>query len=784
VRLSLGTAGVLGLAQVRQSDPPTTAYLMLEGRCAADCAFCPQARTAQGRADRLSRVTWPAFPDEEFLAALSGGDFHRACLQVVNSPGWQERLEAFLTALDGVDHPPVSLSVRPGGSVAEIGRWLTHGVERVGIPLDAATPDLYRRIKGGSFDETLDLLAAAAAAFPGRISTHLIVGLGETEREAAGMLLRLHRLGLRVGLFAFTPVPGTVLAGNPPPHLGVYRRLQVARWFLATGRVLAAGEPFSFDGEGRLVGFGLSGADLREALAGGEAFRTSGCPDCNRPYYNERPGGVTYNYPRPLSEAETVQALVETGLLELAAERAPGGAPGPEPGTWRLLETGFARGAWNMAVDEALLEAVGRGQSPPTLRFYGWDPPALSLGYFQDREREVDLSGCAAQGFDCVRRPTGGRAVLHAAEVTYAVVVPEDQPGFAGSVSEAYRAIGEGLVAGIRRLGVPAEMAPAERRGGERSAACFDAPSFYELTVEGRKLVGSAQVRRHGALLQHGAILLRFDPDQLLRCLALPEGSGGERLRRGLVAHVVCLEQALGREPSLAEVVAAVAAGMAEAFHVRLAPGQLTVEEAKRAGALEREKYETEAWNGRRPKGELAGVSEGRELAIRPASPEEAALVHEVMTEAFAEYRGAEAPSGALQETVEFVSGLLHSGQQQAALCFAGDVAVGSVRFHTGDGLYFGRLAVRPGFRRRGVAKTMLAWLEEYARHQGTGLIWCNVRANVSRNVQLYRSLGYEAFDERVITKPDGVRVPVVSMRKTLRKDGGCDGSRDDGRRR
>ncbi|MDI6871511.1 MAG: hypothetical protein QME79_09190 [Bacillota bacterium] len=606
MRLSLGTAGVLGLARVRQSDPPTTAYLLLEGRCLADCAFCPQARTARGRADRLSRVTWPAFADEEILAALQGSPFRRLCLQVVSAPCWRERVASFLSALEGTLHPPLSLSVRPKNA-AEVGEWLRLGVERVGIPLDAATPEVFRRVKGGSFTRLLDLLGEAAAAFPGRISTHLIVGLGESEKEAAEALLLLHRLGLTVGLFAFTPVPGTALAEQAPPDLAVYRRLQIARWLLATGRVAPDGRPFAFDPEGRLVGFGLSPADLREALAGGEAFRTSGCPDCNRPYYTERPGGITYNYPRPLGEEETERALREAGLPETARPPlTPVALPVGE--TWRLLDTGFASGAWNMAVDEALMETVGRGEAPPTLRFYGWNPPALSLGYFQDREQEIDLEGCAAQGFDCVRRPTGGRAVLHAEEVTYAVVVPEGHPRFSGSsVSETYRAIGEGLAAGLRRLGAPAEMAPAKHRGGERSAACFDSPSFYELVVKGRKLVGSAQVRRSGAILQHGSILLRFDPDQLLRCLALPSRSARERLRRALVDGVASLEGVLGRVPAFTEVVEAVAAGVAEVFGVVLAPGELTPGECSRAEELVRLKYATEAWNGRR-RGKAVGT--------------------------------------------------------------------------------------------------------------------------------------------------------------------------------
>lgn len=600
MRLSLGTAGRLGLSRVRQTDPPTTAYLLLEGRCAANCAFCPQAREAHCRADQLSRVTWPEFPDAEILAALAAEQgFGRLCVQVVNAPGWRDRLDKFLASLAEVPHPPVSLSVRPG-SAAEVAGWLSRGVDRVGIPLDAATPELFRRLKGGSWEETMQILTETASAFPGRVSTHLIVGLGETEREAAETLLKLYAAGVNVGLFAFTPVPGTALAGEKPPDLGTYRRLQAARWFLATGRVPADGRPFSYAGRGRIVGLGLPPTELRRVLADGEAFRTTGCPECNRPYYNERPGGTIYNYPRPLTSEEAERALAE---LELPAE---GGQPGPgqetEPARWRRLETGYAPGAWNMAVDEALMEAVGREDSPPTLRFYGWNPPALSLGYFQDRAREVDLDGCATQGFDCVRRPTGGRAVLHSAEVTYAVVVPEGYPGFGGSVSEAYRAIAEGLLVGLKRLGVPAEMAEAPRReGGERSAACFDSPSFYELVVDGRKLVGSAQVRRHGAILQHGSILLRFDPLELLRCLAVPAGPGRERLQRALTGHVVSLAEALGREPGFAEVAEAVAGGMAEVFGVALEPGGLTAGESTRAEELARLKYASEAWNGRRP---------------------------------------------------------------------------------------------------------------------------------------------------------------------------------------
>lgn len=325
MRLSLGTAGVLGLSPARQSDPPTTAYLLLDGRCAADCAFCPQARSAGGRADRLSRITWPSFTAEEALAALPQGSFRRLCIQGVNAPGWRECLGAFLDSLKQLPpdrRPPVSLSLRPRDA-AEVAEWLDRGAERIGIPLDAATPEIYRRVKGGSWEKAVKLLAEAAAAHPGRISTHLIVGLGETEREAAETLLLLYRLGLTVGLFAFTPCRGTRLEAAEPPDLGAYRRLQVARWLLATRRISPEGEPFTFDREGRLSGFGLTLETLAEVLVSGDAFRTSGCADCNRPYYNERPGGVRYNYPRPLTPAEAAGALAETGLFPPAAPGLP-----------------------------------------------------------------------------------------------------------------------------------------------------------------------------------------------------------------------------------------------------------------------------------------------------------------------------------------------------------------------------------------------------------------------------------------------------------------------------
>ncbi len=165
----------------------------------------------------------------------------------------------------------------------------------------------------------------------------------------------------------------------------------------------------------------------------------------------------------------------------------------------------------------------------------------------------------------------------------------------------------------------------------------------------------------------------------------------------------------------------------------------------------------------------MAGAAEAWQLTIRLATVEEAPLVHAVMREAFAEYRDLPAPSGALSESLEYVEGLLREGVEKAALCLVDGVAVGSVRFlRSEDGLYFKRLAVRPGFRGRGTARAIVGWLEEYARRNGESMIWCNVRAERQQNVRLYASRGYEAYDERVVVRSDGARVPVVSMRKVL----------------
>lgn len=190
---------------------------------------------------------------------------------------------------------------------------------------------------------------------------------------------------------------------------------------------------------------------------------------------------------------------------------------------WRLLPFANHEPAYNMAVDEAVFQCYLNGQVPPTLRFYGWDPPALSVGYFQDLAGEVNPANVAAGGFGLVRRPTGGRAVLHHHELTYSVVSGVSD-GLPNNLAECYLYISRAFVAAFQHFGVFAELHPKTTSEASTTGACFESPSWYELKVNRRKLVGSAQLRHGGSFLQHGSILLDFSAEDLASVLQLPKG--------------------------------------------------------------------------------------------------------------------------------------------------------------------------------------------------------------------------------------------------------------------
>lgn len=255
----------------------------------------------------------------------------------------------------------------------------------------------------------------------------------------------------------------------------------------------------------------------------------------------------------------------------------------PSPMTpWRVIVDGDLPGARNMARDVAILEAVAAGASPPTVRLYGWRPPCLSLGRHQGREA-ADLAFCAAHGIDVVRRPTGGRAVLHHLERTYALMAPLGSGPLPRALQAAYRRICEGLVAAVRALGADAQLTGGEVNlhlpGPRTTVPCFEAPAGGEVVVAGRKLIGSSMRSVAGHVLQHGAILLDWDG-------ALQAGAMGLADDSGVRPHVTTLADELGRTPTADEVDAAVVRGVASALGVELATGEPTSDEARREDAL------------------------------------------------------------------------------------------------------------------------------------------------------------------------------------------------------
>lgn len=272
---------------------------------------------------------------------------------------------------------------------------------------------------------------------------------------------------------------------------------------------------------------------------------------------------------------------------------------------WRLIIEDEPRsGAANMAVDEAIAIASAAGDVPPTLRFYRWSPPAVSLGRHQ-KVADVDGARIEALGYDLVRRTTGGRAILHTDELTYSAAAPADEPRMEGGVMDAYLRLSNGLLSGLQALGLQAEKAGADVRAGrDVSAACFEVPSAYEITARGRKLMGSAQSRRQGYVLQHGSLPLFGDIARLVDVLALPADEAAT-LRNQLSTRALTLADALGvaeDSPLLgfAHVSAAMSAGFAETLNLELVPGALTATEIRCSAELIREQYANPAWTQHR----------------------------------------------------------------------------------------------------------------------------------------------------------------------------------------
>jgi lipoate-protein ligase A len=245
-----------------------------------------------------------------------------------------------------------------------------------------------------------------------------------------------------------------------------------------------------------------------------------------------------------------------------------------------------------MAADEAILRAVRTGRIPPTLRFYAWEPACLSLGRAQ-KVADVDRKALRAAGLDLVRRPTGGKAILHTDELTYSIVAPQEEPRVTGSIVESYRRLSAGLLRGLEQLGITDLAADQKEQGRLEGPVCFEVPSNYEITVGGRKLVGSAQMRALGTVLQHGTLPLQGDISRICALLeSRPDPST-------VHARATTVEETLGRSVTWESAAKALSTGLAEALNLHLEPGELTDEELGWTEELRAEKYATDEWTSR-----------------------------------------------------------------------------------------------------------------------------------------------------------------------------------------
>ncbi|QSZ27271.1 lipoate--protein ligase family protein [Aceticella autotrophica] len=266
---------------------------------------------------------------------------------------------------------------------------------------------------------------------------------------------------------------------------------------------------------------------------------------------------------------------------------------------WRLIHIEKHNAFKNMAIDEAIMTACREGKVPPTLRFYTWDPPGLSLGYFQKYDKEVNEAMCKKFGVDIVRRPTGGRAVLHDAELTYSFVIPEVNDYLDKTIMGSYKKISEALIRGLKHTGIDANNVHKAEQGKSLSAACFDAPSWYEIVVEGKKLVGSAQTRNEGMLLQHGSIVIDWNLDMFIELLRLKSEKTKNFLKENLMKKSTTIKNILNKDIDINLLADNIKRGFEEEFEISLKVENITDYERKIAEQLT-EKYESDTWNKKR----------------------------------------------------------------------------------------------------------------------------------------------------------------------------------------
>jgi len=304
LRVSLGSAVLLKLMDKRVDYLPTTIYVMTPGKCVKSCKYCTEAKDSSSLPHMLSRVVWPPFPISDVTDRVKDGNFKRLCIQTVNNRNSNKVVEKVLKEIS--TYIPVSICINTY-SEKLIDKLFLLGAERVGLPIDVANPELHKTLREGDFFKKLQFILKMGDKHKGRITTHIIVGLGENDREILSLYETFTKNGIKVALFAFTPVRGTELQDLNPPDIVRYRKIQVATKLIEKGVPLSE---FEFE-ENRLLKLPKISIDELKKL---NPFVTRGCPDCNRPYYNEKPKGTMYNYPYKLTEEEWEK---EISLLKL-----------------------------------------------------------------------------------------------------------------------------------------------------------------------------------------------------------------------------------------------------------------------------------------------------------------------------------------------------------------------------------------------------------------------------------------------------------------------------------
>ena len=267
--------------------------------------------------------------------------------------------------------------------------------------------------------------------------------------------------------------------------------------------------------------------------------------------------------------------------------------------TWRLYTSPAANGAWNMAVDESILENTVRGDSLPTLRLYSWDPPCLSLGRSQPYA-DANTNTLKTNGWGIVRRATGGRAILHTDELTYSIIAPQNNRHVSGSVLGSYQHLAKALLAALENLGVKVEMKKEEKKGGlSFNPVCFETPSAYEITVNGKKLIGSAQARQKDGVLQHGSLPLTGNLTRVTEVLSFPNSESRQRAAEKLLLRASTVESALGREIDWERASKSFIHAFESALGIQLKRGELSQPEMMRVDELIQKKYAHPDWTER-----------------------------------------------------------------------------------------------------------------------------------------------------------------------------------------